>query len=120
MIEPRYSELAETLGRRSIKAYMQADDQMVVSRQPGAAWPNAGNSFWVSFKGQHWHLCTWAPRCYQVPCGADLVALIERFVDCATSAQSAVPLELMTEFGLVELTLEETEILFGWNERDDQ
>jgi len=119
-VDARYEDLTAKLRRRSIRAYMQAEDQLVVSRQSGAPSPDAGNSFWLSQKESDWYLCTWAPRCYRVPCDADLVTLIERFVDYGGSAQGAVPPEMVELFGLVELSLDEAERHFGWDDREEQ
>jgi hypothetical protein len=102
-----YLPLINALAQRSISAYFQNDDQLVISKQAGPALPFAGNSFWVTRKGQGWYLCTWGPVCYEVPDTADVTALSADFVARGRCAQTFVPVDLIEAYGLRQLDDEE-------------
>jgi hypothetical protein len=87
--------------------------RLVVSRQRGPVWPDAGNSFWVCRLHSHWYVCTWAPRHYRVPETVSVLDIAEAFVDEGESAQSRVPAEMVSRFGLIETDDEEFDRL--WN-----
>jgi hypothetical protein len=70
-----YDELVAALAGDEISCYLQSPDQLVVSAQAGAPWPDRGNSFWVTRAGGAWHLFTWAPRGYLIPPSSDVAAL---------------------------------------------
>jgi hypothetical protein len=90
------------LRSRGISAYRQRPNQLVISRQHGAPWPDRGNSFWICKLAGDWYICTWAPHYYRVPSASSVVAVCEAFVDVGDSAQRRVPADLVTRFSLVE------------------
>jgi hypothetical protein len=112
-VNESYRTLVEGLRASSVSAYFQRPDQLVISRQHGAVLPSEGNSFWVSHQEGSWYLCTWAPICYRVPPGLDLVRLCVEFVDYGRAAQWRVPSLLLEKYRLVELTDEEAGQLLG-------
>ena len=97
-----FSDIEPGLRDRGISAYRQDPGQLVLSRQRGQVWPDAGNSFWVCRLAGDWYLCTWAPYYYRVPSSASVLDVAEAFVDIGESAQERVPTELVTRFGLIE------------------
>jgi hypothetical protein len=108
-----YKPLIASLAERSVSAYFQQAEQLVISTQAGPAWPFAGNSFWVSRRRRRWYLCTWGPVCYEVPPGKDFVALCTEFVKRGRCAQVFVPSELVQKHDLRQLECEEFERLFS-------
>lgn len=108
-----YLPLIEGLRASSVAAYFQSPDQLIVSRQRGAVLPFSGNSFWVSRGEGVWYLCTWAPTCYRVPPGADLIRLCAEFVDHGSAVQPRVPPSLVKRYHLTELSDEEAGPLLG-------
>ena len=111
-----YRALISALAERSINAYLQGPDQLVVSTQRGSALPFAGNSFWVSRKGRRWYLCTWGPVCYEVPLQADLSSLCAEFVGHGCCAQTFVPEDLVQRYGLRQVDCDEFDRLFADSE----
>ncbi len=112
-MDEAYPPLIDGLREHSVENYFQGTDQLVVSRQPGPAWPFAGNSYWVTRQQRQWYLCTWTPVCYRVPAEADLVALCVEFVGCGVRAQPRLPADLVEHYGLEELAESEAESLLG-------
>ena len=80
VMDESYKAVIDGLSAHSVQSYFQSPDQLVVSRQPGPAWPGPGNSFWISHQQERWYLCTWAPVCYCVPEDIDVVSLCVEFV----------------------------------------
>src|SRR5438874_1023997 len=103
-MEEAYKPVVDGLHQHSMWTYFRNPDQLVVSRQPGPAWPSGGNSFWVSRQQGQWYLGTWAPVCSRVPAEADLVALCAEFVGRGKWAQASVPADLVERYHLVELS----------------
>lgn len=103
----RYADMQQTLKQRGMCSYMQRADQLVASHQRGPAWPDRGNSFWVSWYGDRWHLCTWAFHAWRVPPETDVAELAEAFVAVGDIAQVDVPDEMIARFGLVRLNPDE-------------
>jgi hypothetical protein len=111
-----YKPLIAALAKRSVSAYFQNADQLVISKQQGPAFPFAGNSFWVSRKRRRWYLCTWGPVCYEVPGKADFVALCTDFVSRGRCAQTVVSADLIESYRLRQLPDEEFEQVFASQE----
>ena len=101
------------LRERGMSSYQQQPNQLVVSRQRGPAWPNAGNSFWICRLEEHWYICTWAPRHYRVPSEQSVIDVCEAFVDIGTSAQWCVPADLTARFALVETNVDDFDRLWA-------
>ena len=97
-----FGEIEQGLRDRGISAYRQGRRQVVLSRQRGPVWPDAGNSFWICRLGADWYVCTWAPYYYRVPASSWVLDVAEAFVDVGQSAQPRVPAELVNRFGLIE------------------
>jgi hypothetical protein len=112
-VSKEYPPLIEALSKRSMNAYFQNEDQLVVSTQSGPALPFSGNSFWVSRKRDHWYLCTWGPVCYELPATADCAALCADFVARGRCAQTFVPADLIQKYGLRQLECDEMDRLFS-------
>ena len=110
------AEIEHLLRGRGLSAYRQRPRQLVVSRQHGPAWPNAGNSFWVCRLGADWYVCTWAPYYYRVPASSSVLDVAEAFIDAGSSAQSRVPPDLAARFGLVETDYNEFERVWDVDE----
>jgi hypothetical protein len=108
-----YDELVAALAGDGIICYLQSPDQLVVSAQAGAPWPDRGNSFWVTRAGGVWHLFTWAPRGYLVPPSSDVAAVCRACMGYGTSAMWAAPAEIIEQFALRELTENETEVVYS-------
>jgi hypothetical protein len=107
-----YASLASALKAIGLSGYQKRPDQMVVSSQEGPAWPNRGNSFWLSLQGGTWYLSTWLPACYRVPAGQDIVALCSACMELQASAMYRMPDEIATRFGLEHISDSEFERLF--------
>jgi hypothetical protein len=101
-----FSEIESGLRDRRISAYRQRPGQLVLSRQRGPVWPDAGNSFWICKLAGDWYVCTWSPRYYRVPPASPVLDVAEAFVDVGNTAQFSVPDELVNRFGLVETEYE--------------
>ena len=83
-----------------IRAHLQSKDQLVIAlRWP--CLPNEGNSFWISYRDDHWHVCTWAPRVYRVPKTVDVVQLCVELMDSSQEAMSEVPEPIVRNHGLI-------------------
>ena len=108
-----YLRVAKRLASRSINAYFQAEDQLVISRQPDPAWANRGNSFWITYIEGQWYVGTWVPIHYKLPPNGDIVGLCAEFVDRGTAAQPTLPDDLISKYGLSHLTTEERDRFFG-------
>src|SRR5947209_164613 len=98
-----YTLLADALASRSIRTYFQTEGQVVVSYQADPAWPNRGNSFWVTHTGGCWYVCTWVPVRYRVPATADIVEVCADFVARGTQVQPVIPEDLVLKHGLTRL-----------------
>ena len=103
------------LHERGLCAYRQGPRQLVLSRQRGPVWPDAGNSFWVCRLGGDWYICTWAPHHYRVPQPTSVLDVAEAFVDIDQSAQRHIPAELVMRFGLIETDNDEFDRLWQAN-----
>jgi hypothetical protein len=108
-----YEELVAALAGDGILCYLQSPDQLVVSAQTGAPWPDRGNSFWVTRAGGAWHLFTWAPRGYLVPSASDVAALCRTCLSHGTRAMGAAPAEIVEQYALRELTDDEAEDVYA-------
>ena len=114
-----YAPIVETLLKHGTNACFQSEHQLVISRQTGPVWPDAGNSFWITWKLGTWYLCTWSPICYQLPADSDVAGLCVAFMTIGDKAQRAVPTDLIVKYGLKELEYEEASALFGWDDSDE-
>jgi hypothetical protein len=108
-----YEPLIEELRKRSICCYFQNPAQLVVSREQGPAWPFGSNSFWVCHEAGVWYLSTWAPCVYRVLATANLADLCTDFVNRGTVALAAVPVDLVTQYDLIELSPTEMDAFFS-------
>jgi|SRR6185369_13927182 len=106
-----YDAVTKALAKLGLVGAMQNDDQLVVSSQEGAVWPNRSNSFWLSRKEGIWYLSTWLPAGYKVPADVELIALCMACMG-GPSAMYRVPPEIIERFGLQELDENEYERLF--------
>jgi hypothetical protein len=106
-----YDSMAKALANVGLVAQKQNENQLVVSCQECAVWPNRGNSFWLSRKEGVWYLSTWLPAGYEVPSDRDIVALCSACM-VGPSAMYRVPAGLVTQFQLRELDEDEYERLF--------
>jgi hypothetical protein len=107
-----YGGMRKALAGLGLVGQIQNENQLVVSSQEGAPWPNRGNSFWLSRKQGAWYLSTWLPAGYRIPAGQDIVALCSACMG-GPSAMYRVPRELIERFGLQELEENEYERLFS-------
>src|SRR4051794_13436841 len=96
-----FTELEQGIRDHRMSAYRQRPGQLVLSRQRGPAFPDAGNSFWICRIAGNWYVCTWSPHYYRVPSEIAVLDVAEAFVDVGKSAQHRVPDELVARFGLV-------------------
>jgi hypothetical protein len=110
-----YSQARTALGKRLICTYFQNEHQLVVSNNQGPPWPGAGNSFWISHQQGVWYLCTWVPTCYRIPSSSDVVEVCAEFVAFGSSAQAAVPQEIVEKYSLIEVSHQEASKLFDWD-----
>lgn len=108
-----YRELANALAPDGIVCRFQSEGQLVVSRQSGPVWPNAGNSFWVTHESGTWYLFTWSPVGYRVPATAEMAALCRKCMDIGGAAMGVVPKQIIGEFDLQELSDEEADLILG-------
>ncbi len=108
-----YLQVIDGLTKHKIRAYFQNADQLVISWQTGLAWPEAGNSCWISYKQNRWYICTWPPNCYLLPLSTDIVKLSAEFLARGNAAQSVVPLDLIEKYGLNLLDDAVASELFG-------
>jgi hypothetical protein len=111
-----YDPLIAALAKRSIEAYFQSSDQLVLSTQKGSVMPFGGNSFWVSLKQGCWYLSTWVPVCYEAPLATDLPSLCAEFATLGRCAQAVVPKALVDKYGLRELGEDEFARVFEEND----
>ena len=102
-----YAVLAEALAARGWTTHLRGPDQMVISSQDGAVWPDGGNSFWVSHREGTWFLGTWAPVGYRVPRDQDVLAVCAACMGLGGPAMSRVPADVASRFGLQELASDE-------------
>lgn len=100
--DDEFSEIEQALRDRGMSAYRQRPGQLVLSRQRGPVWPDAGNSFWLCKLAGDWYICTWGPCYYRVPASSPVLDVIEAFVDVGKMAQARMPGELVARFGLIE------------------
>ena len=103
-----YDSLREALEKIGLNGQMQNREQLVISTQAGPAWPNRGNSFWLTYKKETWYLFTWLPVGYRIPTDQDVVALCSACM-IGGLAMYRVPSEIITRFKLQELTESECE-----------
>lgn len=108
-----YVLVTKVLSAHSINAYIQTDNQLVIARQEDPAWPDKGNSFWITYVGGQWYLCTWVPVCYRVPAVVSITQLCIEFVERGNSAQPVVPDDLVFKYGLSRLSEKEAACLVG-------
>jgi hypothetical protein len=113
VLSKEYAPLIDALVERSINASFQKDDQLVVSTQRGSALPFSGNSFWVTYNGDRWYLCTWGPVCYELPASADCASLCADFVTRGRCAQTFVSRDLVQNYGLRQLEYDEFDRVFS-------
>lgn len=116
MIYDSYASLTDALNRIGLTGQQSRPDQLIVSAQDGAVWPNRGNSFWLSSQGGAWYLSTWLPVCYRIPHSQDLLALCSACMEVGTSAMYRVPDYIISQFGLEQISDSEFEHLFPEDE----
>jgi hypothetical protein len=107
-----YSSISNALEAVGIASRQSRHDQLIVSTQVGPVWPNAGNSFWLSYQKHGWYLSTWLPACYRIPSNQDLVALCVACMEASSSAMYRVPEAIVERFRLERLSEREFEELF--------
>jgi hypothetical protein len=108
-----YEQLATVLAKDGIKCRFQAPEQLVVSAQIGPAWPDCGNSFWITRAENTWHLFTWLPAGYLVPDTTDIASLCRECMAHSASAMYRVPTDVAQQFGLRELSEDEVDAVFA-------
>ena len=111
--------LAEALELAGLKAQRTRPDQLIVSAQAGAVWPDRGNGFWLSHSEGTWYLSTWLPVCYRVPQGQDIVGLCLACMATGTSAMYRVTPEISARFALTEIDERQYERLFPTEGEND-
>src|SRR5262249_50304320 len=102
-----YASLANALSSVGLVAQQASPVQLIVSTQHGPVWPDRGNSFWLSFRDSTWHLVTWSPVCYRIPPDQDVAALCLACMKVNRSAMYGVPDDIVSRFGLTEVTSHE-------------
>jgi hypothetical protein len=107
-----YISLMEALAVKGLTGQRNLPDQLIVSAQQGAVWPNRGNSFCLSHRQGLWYVSTWLPVRYRVPAHQDVVALCSECMAVETSAMYRVPPELVARFELQEIDDRQYEELF--------
>jgi len=107
-----YNQLLDTLAGAGLIGQRNLPDQLIVSAQSGPAWPNRGNSFWLSHKEGLWYLTTWSPVHYRVPANQDIVRLCSACMAAGPSVMDRFSPELITRFGLQEIDDRQYEDLF--------
>src|SRR6516225_1274083 len=93
-----YMPLIKALEGVGLTGQRNLPDQLIVSTQQGAVWPNRGNSFLLSHREGHWYLSTWLPVHYRVPARQDVVQLCSACMAVGASAVYRVPDEIVTRF----------------------
>lgn len=107
-----YTSLTSALNAIGLTGQQVRPNQLVVSKQSGSAWPDRGNSFWLSLQSGTWYLSTWLPACYLIPDSQDVVAVCVACMDLGTSAMYRVPDEIAVRFGMERVSDEEFDRLF--------
>ena len=107
-----YASLTDALNDIGLIGEQSRPDQLIVSAQRGAVWPDRGNSFWLSRQEGTWYLSTWLPACYRIPASQDVVALCSACMKFGTSAMYQMPDEITTRFGLERISDSEFDRLF--------
>jgi len=118
-----YQLLAKELAPDGIVCYFQQDGQMVVSSQRGPAWPDRGNSFWVTHHDDQWFLFAWTNIGYRIPQATDMAAVCRACMNHGTKAMYRVPPDIVRQFGLTELSEEEADAAtqhVGSGDREEQ
>jgi hypothetical protein len=108
-----YEQLVAALASDGIRCRFQSPDQLVVSAQGGAPWPDRSNSFWITRATGTWHLFTWTPIGYLVPQSGDMASLCRACMAHGTSAMYSVPHSIAQQFALCELSDVEAEAVFA-------
>ena len=108
-----YEQLVAALASDGICCRFQSPDQLVVSAQAGAPWPDRSNSFWVTRATGVWHLFTWTPIGYLVPHRSDMASVCRACMAHRTSAMYSVPPNIAQQFALRELSDDEAEAVFS-------
>ena len=107
-----YIALTEALAAIGLTGKRSRPDQLIISSQQGPVWPNAGNSFWLSYNEGLWYLSTWLPTCYRIPADQDILNLCSACMSVGSSAMYRVPLDIITRFKLQEIDDRQYERLF--------
>jgi hypothetical protein len=107
-----YASSTQALTAIGFTAQQRLPDQLIVSAQRVPVWPNRGNSFWLSRKGDIWYLATWLPACFRFPPAQDVVALCSACMSFGTSAMYTVPDDITTRFALERISDTELDRLF--------
>ena len=113
-----YASLTGALNAIGLTGQQMRPHQLVVSAQRGPAWPDRGNSFWVSLQSGTWYLSTWSPACYRIPKDQDIVALCSACMGVGTSAMDRVPDEIAVRFGLEQISDNEFQRFFPASDDD--
>lgn len=112
MLPDPYIALTEALAAVGLTGQRTRSDQLIVSAQEGPAWPNRGNSFWLSWNQGLWYLSTWLRACYRVPANQDIVGLCSACMAIGTSAMYRIPPDIVARFQLQEIDDRQYERLF--------
>lgn len=109
----RYPALIAALAALHINARFQNKGQLVVSTQTGQIWPDAGNSFWLTFQGDCCYLSTWGGFAYRIPSETSVPALCVSCMNACECAMGSVPDEIVQQYGLTKLSREAYEQLLN-------
>jgi hypothetical protein len=112
MSHDSYASLTNALMVIGLTGQMMRPDQLVVSSQRGAVWPDCGNSFWLSLQSGAWYLSTWLPAHYRIPGDQDVVAVCSACMGLGTSAMYRVPDDIAARFGMELISCDEFDRLF--------
>lgn len=115
-MENFYQKLCGELRQSGFEAVLKSEDQLIISKQRGPAWPFSGNSFWISCKADKNYICTWSPTCYEIPTGADVAQLCIEFMAVGEAAQAIIPRTFVERYNLNELSDSAAAKVFGWEQ----
>ena len=107
-----YIPLIQALAGVGLIGQRNLPDQLIVSAQQGAVWPDRGNNLLLSHREGFWYLSTWSPVHYRVPAKQDVVRLCSACMAVGASAMYRVPPEIVTRFELQEVDDRQYEELF--------
>jgi len=107
--EKIYEDLRLQLEAAGLKPYRHRKGQLVVTRTIPPL--PSGNSFWVTFRKNHWYLVTWAPKAYRLPKTLDIKELCLRCVAAERKGMDSLSQPILLQFQLEELSDSELDFL---------